>query len=470
MAWKKPNMLDYQNDNLYQEFIKHFNWEKASIIDYAYNKQCKKDLRPFLSAKSSQGITHSFLTRDHTKHQSITFQKTVNKKRIRIVIVHPKSSKWKNDLNQYCYKFNICYVYYGTPTEEHTNNILLMTQQTKQLLQKELESWKPIKEEFEPTKADTKTKRMCDINENAKSTPDFSKLPIIDDWKQDPFANYSGQTLKDGFISPENEKYMVKYPDNRELISISQNKTTKHIITEYIASQILKIAGFDVQETILALQNGELVVACKNFIPDESQLIEFSKFNKKYAKTKIHSDYPDMEQLMHILKTDPLLKPYADTLEKAYAKQLVADALIGTTERNMNRFGYLVDKNGNVKPAPMYSNGYSMSYNLSEKNISQRWSLWNIDDYILTKEKAPVFINKTNTDFYHTLISDSNPYLKDAVIEMVPIIKNKLPEIKTFIERERTLSKIQKTYYKEFINTRFIRLLNVAYIYWASNS
>ena len=44
MAWKKPNMLDYQNDNLYQEFIKHFNWEKASIIDYAYNKQCKKDV------------------------------------------------------------------------------------------------------------------------------------------------------------------------------------------------------------------------------------------------------------------------------------------------------------------------------------------------------------------------------------------------------------------------------------------
>ena len=93
------------------------------------------------------------------------------------------------------------------------------------------------------------------------------------------FNSYRGSEKKKKLIY-NNKKYLVKFPDPvRE-----KNKNISYInnaFSEYVGSNIFRIAGFKVQNTILGkyFYNGKekIVCACEDFTDEEHELYEFEK-------------------------------------------------------------------------------------------------------------------------------------------------------------------------------------------------
>lgn len=134
--------------------------------------------------------------------------------------------------------------------------------------------------------------------------------------------SYGGSENKKALVY-NNKKYLVKFPDPiRE-----KNKTFSYInnaYSEYIGSNIFKICGFDVQNTILGkyIFNGKekIVCACEDFTDFFHDLIEF-KFLKDFLEI--------------------------DDIEEKFWDMFVIDALIGNTNRHNGNWGFISDLKNN---------------------------------------------------------------------------------------------------------------------------
>ena len=52
---------------------------------------------------------------------------------------------------------------------------------------------------------------------------------------------------------------------------------------------------------------------------------------------------PDISQIDHVLRCDPVLRDYADELWTSYWERFVGDALVGNFDRHMGNWGYITD-------------------------------------------------------------------------------------------------------------------------------
>lgn len=80
---------------------------------------------------------------------------------------------------------------------------------------------------------------------------------------------YGGSERKIGVLV-DGAEYMLKF-QKKTPFGIRNNH-----ISEYIGSHVFDLLGFNVQETFLGTYNGEMVVACKNFVTKGAQFVPFS--------------------------------------------------------------------------------------------------------------------------------------------------------------------------------------------------
>lgn len=69
-------------------------------------------------------------------------------------------------------------------------------------------------------------------------------LPSIDHWEPDILTMYTGSDRKEGMISPDGERYLIKYPGGHARINDMDTSYVNNILSEYISSHVLQIAGF----------------------------------------------------------------------------------------------------------------------------------------------------------------------------------------------------------------------------------
>jgi hypothetical protein len=85
----------------------------------------------------------------------------------------------------------------------------------------------------------------------------------------DRAGTYGGKAgFKDGIIY-NNEYWMIKYPKSTKGMRKPEISYTTSPLSEFLGSQIYKILGYDVHETLLGTRNNKLVVACKDFCKSE---------------------------------------------------------------------------------------------------------------------------------------------------------------------------------------------------------
>ena len=291
----------------------------------------------------------------------------------------------------------------------------------------------------------------------------INKLPDISQWKNDIFADYGGSDRKRGLISPEGNRYLIKYAETHTRKNDLDTSYVNNVLAEYLSSHILQICGYNVHETILASYKGELVVGCKNFTSRDEKLIEFGRFLRKHYDSGELDRVPDIEQIRHVLWTDEMLSPYAEKLWHSYWCRFIGDALVGNFDRHMGNFGYLVSEAG-LGLAPIYDNGSTLFPALSEHGMDEVLS----DEREILKRtllfpKAALTVNREKVRYYDMLASDYVPELSEAVCTVVPCIARKMPEISAFIDAQDCLSEMRKSFYKTMLSSRFDYILSPAY-------
>lgn len=290
-------------------------------------------------------------------------------------------------------------------------------------------------------------------------------LKNIDTWPSDRVANYTGSDRKDGVISPDGRRYLIKYAQKHTGKDDMDTSDVNNALSEYLSSHILGIIGCPVHHTFLATRNGELVVACENFIQKDQELIEFGTYMRKQYDSAEISRVPRYRQIKEILSTDPDLRMNPG-LWNDYCRRFVGDAFVGNFDRHMGNWGYLVsgtDRTAPPVPAPVYDNGSTLFPALSSKEMHT----------ILPKKKkllkrtllfpkAALAIKGQKISYMDMLSSNFDPAMTEAVLQIVPVIQEKMPEIKKFFHDQTFLSDTKKTFYQIILQTRLNFLLEPA--------
>ncbi|MCD8074552.1 MAG: HipA domain-containing protein [Lachnospiraceae bacterium] len=289
-------------------------------------------------------------------------------------------------------------------------------------------------------------------------------LPSLDDWEEDIFADYSGSDRKEGLISPNGERYLVKYSEQHTRMNDLDTSYVNNVLSEYLSSHILAIVGFDTHETFLATRNQELLVACKNFTSDSEHLIEFGRYLRKYYDSDDVGRVPEYSQLEYVISKDTMLRQKKEKFLDTYWRRFIGDALIGNFDRHMGNWGYLVSRGGGIKASPIYDNGSTLFPALAAHGMEQVLS----DEKEIMKRvflfpKAALAMNQVKLSYYDLLHSGYSERITEAVITVVPVILEKMPEVMAFIDAQDFLADIRKCFYKKILEARAEYLLKPAY-------
>lgn len=260
----------------------------------------------------------------------------------------------------------------------------------------------------------------------------------------DRHGTYGGQAgLKDGVIYEE-KNWLVKYPRNTRSMDVEGLSYTTAPLSEYVGSHIYQILGYDTHETMLAVRNGKLAVACKDFRADDEMLVEIRTIknaaNNQLAE-RLDRDFSETGS-QHMVNLDELLLHLAhndilravDGLKERFWECVIIDVLINNNDRNNGNWGIIRKKGIPDKLAPVFDNGACFSNKMSEARVSK---LLQNDDAVRSSALNTVSGFERNGKMLHSreIINMDIPDLKNAVLRTVPKIKSHMKQIREFIRQ-----------------------------------
>lgn len=243
------------------------------------------------------------------------------------------------------------------------------------------------------------------------------ELIDISTWEDDRMADYGGYTRKIGKISPNGDKYMVKFEKRH-----SFKTTPLNLFNQHVNSEILRLCGFSAQETFLGICDDYLVLCCKNFVPKNSKLVTFDTFLRQIYNSYELTEILDLAQFERVLQENELLRLYRKIITKSFWDMVVLDIFMMNLERTTSDFGYIISKD-NVSPAPLFdnrSNGLACTIPLR-------------------KDEKPVL----RDDLLH---SHKFKEFDDARRRILPVLECKMAQIHTLVQEQECLSKVQKSW------------------------
>lgn len=264
------------------------------------------------------------------------------------------------------------------------------------------------------------------------------------------FNNYKGSEKKKTLIY-NNKKYLVKFPDPvRE-----KNKNISYInnaFSEYIGSNVFKICGFEVQNTILGKYNyngkEKIVCACEDFTDNENVLYEFE--NLALSTNPDKKIETELNDIMEVIEENKMIN--TEKTKQKFWDMFVIDSLIGNTDRHNGNWGFLLNKaTGKVRFSPIYDCGSALNPMLEDEEIEKinEIELKNIaiNCYSCLKENG----KKIN---YITYIKQMRNEECNKAIKRLFVNIN-IDEINNFIDNVESMSIARKEFYKKIIEKRY---------------
>ena len=184
------------------------------------------------------------------------------------------------------------------------------------------------------------------------------------------FNNYKGSEKKKTLIY-NNKKYLVKFPDP----VIEKNKNISYInnaFSEYIGSNVFKIAGIKTQNTILGKYEykgkEKIVCACEDFTDDENVLYEFE--NLALSTNPDKKIETELNDIMEVIEESKMID--AESTKQNFWDMFIIDSLIGNTDRHNENWGFLLNKNtGNIEFSPIYDCGSCLNPMLEDEDLKK---------------------------------------------------------------------------------------------------
>lgn len=295
-------------------------------------------------------------------------------------------------------------------------------------------------------------------------------------------SNYGGSDKKRGILF-DGKKYMLKLSDR-----ISEDKRnslnssyTNSYLSEYICCHLIKMFGFDVQNTLLGkitLKSSKEeikdypVVACENFIPEGFSLVEF-KFIESSLLTSKPPKIPKIEDIYEIMKTENAYfsKEFGEKALVAYWNIFILDALLGNFDRHANNWGYLVNNTTHeINLAPIYDCGSCLYPQLADDALGS--ILASDDEMQMRIDKFPqaalTLENGKKVSYKEYISSFANQDCTDALLRVFPKIN--MNEAMQFINDLDCISDVRKLFYNTMLSKRYEQILEQPYLQFIHKS
>ena len=308
---------------------------------------------------------------------------------------------------------------------------------------------------------------------------DFSNSPLSD--RNLEYAGIAGE--KRGIIY-NNSHWFLKFPKN----TIGMNRVTglsyvTSPLSEYIGSQIYKILGYEVHETILGVcfdgKREKVVCACKDFINDDKNelLIPYTALRNDtnpLIMNRNDDSYcspSNINEIIFQLDHNDILSKI-DKAKERFFEVLIIDMLINNNDRNEDNWGVIKFKNTNTyKLAPIYDCGNSFYGKSSDEKIKDLLS-----DESKLRSSALNGITAYEDDLEKRIsnlqiLNIKNNDLNKTIIKVYELINNKLNDIIKFINEIPNdynnlliMSSVRKEYYIKTIELRVDEILKPRYL------
>lgn len=290
---------------------------------------------------------------------------------------------------------------------------------------------------------------------------------------------YGGRAGEKKGIIYDDEFWFLKFPKNA--VAMRNTKGMSYVtspLSEYIGSNIYRILGYDVHETILGIcfdgKRIKVVCACKDFIKDDKNelLIPFTALRNDASPEVMNRDEDssysasNINEIVFQLEHNAVLKNIKNAKERFWDVAII-DMLINNNDRNEDNWGVIKDKNNNsYRLAPIYDCGNCFYGKTSEERINE-----------ILKDEAKLLSSALNgvtayeDDYENRIRNDEilaikNSDLTKSIERVCSRFLSKKDEIISFIKEipstfngVNIMSDLRKQYYIDTMLIRFEKLL-----------
>lgn len=200
---------------------------------------------------------------------------------------------------------------------------------------------------------------------------DFNKEEIA----KKAYGGHSGSKI--GLII-DGETYLVKFPKKtKDNISCLTSP-----LKEYLGSHIYELIGIDTHKTLLGYLNGKIVVACKDFLKNTEEIIDFNAIKNSYDKdieeylenrssSSRFNRFDDLEDVIYIMNNNIYFE-FVPKLKERFWDMFIIDAFLSNNDRNEANWGLILDKEpGNLRLSPVYDNGASFYNKAGDEKLRE---------------------------------------------------------------------------------------------------
>lgn len=292
---------------------------------------------------------------------------------------------------------------------------------------------------------------------------------------------YGGRAGEKKGIVYNNDFWFLKFPKN----TLGMNKVNglsyvTSPLSEYIGSNIYRILGYDVHETILGIcfdgKRNKVVCACKDFIKDDKNelLIPYTSLrndtnqelmNRRDEESSLSAS--NINEIIFQLDHNSVLKNIKNAKERFWDVVLI-DMLINNNDRNEDNWGVIKDKkNNSYRLAPIYDCGNCFYGKTSEDRIKE---LLSSSEKLMSSALNGVTAYEDNDEKRirnEDIFRIKNDDLKCSLVRVKNLVESKSNEIIDFINSIPSrfngidiMSDARKEYYLKTFELRFYSMIN----------
>lgn len=278
------------------------------------------------------------------------------------------------------------------------------------------------------------------------------------------FKYYGGKNGGKICIVYNNEDYMLKFPPINQALN-NEHEYSNSCISEYIACNILKTLGLNVQDTILGLykinNNEKIVVACKDFTSDGTVFKQFAELKNSQIETSKNGYGTELNEILETIENQNIYD--VKELSDFFWNMFIADSLVGNFDRHNGNWGFLVNESlKKIEIAPIYDCASCLYPQLTDKMLEKI-----IDDD--EEMDARVFVFPTSAlkldgkkiNYFDFISNLKNEECNKALFRIFPSID--INKINRIIDETPAISNIRKDFYKKILLLRYNKILKFSY-------
>ena len=281
--------------------------------------------------------------------------------------------------------------------------------------------------------------------------------------KVNNFKYYGGKNGGKICIIYNDEDYMLKFPSINE--GISEHGYSNSCISEYIACNIIKTLGLNVQDTILGTYNlngvEKVVVACKDFTSNGTILKQFAELKNSQIETSRNGYGTELDEVLETIENQLVYD--VNKLKEFFWNMFIAGSLVGNFDRHNGNWGFLINENQRkIEIAPIYDCASCLYPQLTDAKM---YEIINNDEEMEARvfvfPTSALKINDKKINYFDYISSLENEDCNKALLRIFPKID--MEEINNIIDNTQSISDIRKEFYKKILSMRYEKILKFSY-------